>query len=351
MPSKLWSGIGADADLGLAAGPDQRDVLLVHVRHDPHRGQIGDLVETVAGHEAHALDGLLFHDDAGHRRAERERAPRLSGLGQRPHLFVGDVPVLESGQARIGEALHAGLRIVAGVLQRLDRLGGDRIFALRRHQFRAVDLEQRLALADRLAGGVDEELLHPAFELRRDGEDAPLVDLDAADGLDDLVQRTHRRRLAPHAELLHLVDADLDLAASGVGLLAVVDGDVVHPHRILLRHRRRVGQSHRIAVVQDLPLGLGRPSSAGSPRPPPPEPGPADWVRVPHQYPAADAHRHGNGRRQESRSRTHRSSPNSRSIAARRAWASACAFSRSCLDLRICRCASSSVAKSTFPVS
>src|SRR4051812_36198618 len=35
-------------------------------------------------------------------------------------------------------------------------------------------------------------------------------------------------------------------------LLALVDRDVIHPHPVLLRHRRRVGQAHGIAVVQNL---------------------------------------------------------------------------------------------------
>ena len=37
-----------------------------------------------------------------------------------------------------------------------------------------------------------------------------------------------------------------------VGVLALVDGDVVHPHRILLRGWRGIGQPHRIAVELDL---------------------------------------------------------------------------------------------------
>jgi len=35
-------------------------------------------------------------------------------------------------------------------------------------------------------------------------------------------------------------------------LVAFVDGDVIHPHRVLLRHRRDVGKTHGVAVVEDL---------------------------------------------------------------------------------------------------
>ena len=46
----------------------------------------------------------------------------------------------------------------------------------------------------------------------------------------------------------------LTLTVPGVILLVLIDGDVVHPHGVLLRHRRGVGQPHGIAVVENLPL-------------------------------------------------------------------------------------------------
>ena len=48
------------------------------------------------------------------------------------------------------------------------------------------------------------------------------------------------------------------LTVSLVVRLALVDRDVVHPHGVLLRHRRDVGKPHRVAVVDDLPLALAR---------------------------------------------------------------------------------------------
>ena len=47
-----------------------------------------------------------------------------------------------------------------------------------------------------------------------------------------------------------------DLDGVAVVLVALVDGDVVHPHRILLRHQRDVGKAHRVAVMDDLLAGL-----------------------------------------------------------------------------------------------
>ena len=50
--------VGIDRDLGFGAGFDQADVLLEDVGDDPDRRQVGDLVERLAGHEAHALQRL-----------------------------------------------------------------------------------------------------------------------------------------------------------------------------------------------------------------------------------------------------------------------------------------------------
>ena len=56
---------------------------------------------------------------------------------------------------------------------------------------------------------------------------------------------------SPHPAALHLVEAHLDGLAV-VLFLALVDRDVVHPHPVLLRDRRGVGQAHGIAVVPNL---------------------------------------------------------------------------------------------------
>ena len=86
-----------------------------------------------------------------------------------------------------------------------------RIFALGRDQFRAVDLEQRLALAHRLAGDIDVQALDIALELGRDRIDAALVRFDAAGGANHPVQRAQAGGFGPDAQLLHLLGADPDL--------------------------------------------------------------------------------------------------------------------------------------------
>ena len=131
--------------------------------------------------------------ETGERKVSVRRAS--PDLRQGLDLLFGNVPVLQAQQAGVGQLLHAVLRLAAGVLQRFDALRGDRVFALRRNQFRAVHLEQRLALADRLAGGIDVQALDLALELRRDGVQAALVGLDPAGGADHLVERRAVPRL------------------------------------------------------------------------------------------------------------------------------------------------------------
>jgi len=53
---------------------------------------------------------------------------------------------------------------------------------------------------------------------------------------------------------LHALNLGLPIPI--VVLLALVDGDVVHPHRVFLGHRRGVGETHRVAVIDNLPAGL-----------------------------------------------------------------------------------------------
>lgn len=120
----------------------------------------------------------------------------------------------------------------------------------------AVDAEQGLASLHVAAGLVGVELLDEAVCAKRYAEKRPLVrfgDTGRADGADEPARGG---RLGPHAGALDFGRADFDRAA--ILVLALVHGDVIHPHPILLRHRRGVGQTHRIAVVQHLlgPAGI-----------------------------------------------------------------------------------------------
>ncbi len=244
--------VGIDAHLRHGTRTHLSDVLFEHVGDNPHRRQVGHLVEGVARHEAHALQCFLFGDDAGNRGTEGQRAFGRTGLGQSTDLLLGDVPVPETQQTRFGKLLHAALCLAAGVLQGIDTLGGNGVLALGGDQFRAVDLEQRLALGDRLAGDVHVQAFHVTFELRGNGKAAPLVDLNPTGRAHLLVEDAQFRRLGAHAELLHFLGADPD-GVRCCGLVVsfpFVDRDVVHPHRVLLGCRRGVRQAHRVAVVQ-----------------------------------------------------------------------------------------------------
>ena len=155
--------------------------LLEDIGQHPDRRRVGDLEQCFAGHEAHALHRLFLGDDAGDRRAEGQRAFGVAVLRQRLDLLFGDVPVLQPLQAGLGKLAHRALCFVACLAQLADALRGEGVFALRRHQLGAVDLGQRLAARDGLAGRVHVQLLDPAFELRGDRALTALVDLDRAD--------------------------------------------------------------------------------------------------------------------------------------------------------------------------
>jgi hypothetical protein len=118
----------------------------------------------------------------------------------------------------------------------ISALHGNGVFALRRHQLGAVNLEQWLAFANRLSGHVDKQALDITFELGRYGDHAALVGLDAARGAHQSVERSELGRLGAHTELLHLVGADLHLLGGHgffVGATGI-DRDVVHAHGVLL---------------------------------------------------------------------------------------------------------------------
>ena len=128
--------------------------------------------------------------------------------------------------------------------------GGEKI-DLRPLNIRAVDAEQRLSGMDVLAGPADEQILDEPVRSHGDDGQAGFVVHDRADGADRTHDHARVDRFGAHAAALDLVEADLDGLAV-VLLLAFVDRDVVHPHPVLLRDRRGVGQAHGIAVVQNL---------------------------------------------------------------------------------------------------
>ena len=256
-PGKVRSGIGADSQRSLRADAHEGQVLFEHVADHPHPRQVGDPEQRLARHEAHAGDGRILDDDPGRGRDERQGAARFAGLAQALQLLLADVPVAQPLQRGGGELLDARLRIGSRAAHALRRAVGDQVFALGGHELRAVHLGERLAARHRLAGRVDVQLLDPAFELRRHRVLAALVDLDRADRTHRARQRPPAHRLDAHAQRLDAIGADLH-GAGRITVLALVHRDVVHPHLVLLGDRRRVGQSHRVAVVQQLALAALR---------------------------------------------------------------------------------------------
>ena len=119
-------------------------------------------------------------------------------------------------------------------------------------QFGAVHGHQGLAAFHSLAGAVDQQALDPAFKAGRHREQTALVGSDQADGAHRTAENTPPRRFGSHPHLLHFLRTDADLIAAG--LFTLVDGDIVHPHRIFLGGRRSVWQPHRVAVIENLAL-------------------------------------------------------------------------------------------------
>jgi hypothetical protein len=344
--------VGVDLDPGRRTGFYHPDVLLEDVGDHPDRRQIGHLIERFTRHETHALHGLLLGHDAGNRRAEAERAPGVSGTGQGLELLVGDVPVFQAREARRSQLLHAAAGFAAGRVQRFRRMRGEHVFALGRDQFRAVDFKQHLALADHLTGHIDLQALDVALELGGDRILAAFVGLDATDRTNDPVERAQADGLGSDAELLNLFGADPELLRCARPLVGFVriDRNVVHSHGVFLRCRRGVGQAHGVAVIENPALFRRRPAGSGGSL--------VSCFRMAGGIPLAGPIARGGcqrGDRQSSgcnaRALLHRSSPRRRSISARRACPSACALIWSCLACRICRCASSSIAKSSLPFS
>ena len=94
--------IGVDAHPGVRTGFEESDILLEDVGDDPHRRQIGDLIQGFARHETHALQGLLFGNDTGDRRAEGQCTFCLARARQCLDLRFGDIPVFQARQTRFG---------------------------------------------------------------------------------------------------------------------------------------------------------------------------------------------------------------------------------------------------------
>jgi hypothetical protein len=169
--------------------PDERHVLLVDLRLEPNEGQIGEPVKVHSRLEHHPFHSrLLDHDPVG-RRKHRDRPRGLRGRLQ----FLQ----LRGRHAKQAQALERRLRkrCVSAPRQRGE-------FQLRVIDIRGIGLEKRLAFFDRLSGGIDEELLDPAFELSGDIGERGFVEVHDADRPDRPHERPPGHLPDPHAHRL-----------------------------------------------------------------------------------------------------------------------------------------------------
>ncbi len=133
----------------------------------------------------------------------------------------------------------------------------DAVVDLRVDHGRAVDAKQRLAFFHVRAGLLHVELLDEGVGAQRHRVQRALVGLGDAGRTHGPHEAAHLGALGAHARALHAVEADLDRARHVLRLVGV-DGDVVHAHGVLLRHRGGVGEPHGVAVVERLALFRGR---------------------------------------------------------------------------------------------
>ena len=219
-------------------------VELVDLGRDPDVPQVADPVEILAGHHARALHHVLVQHEARAGRADGKGPADLSGFGDRCDLFRCDVPQVELAPGRAGQLA-------------LGPLGSKRqqVFLLRRDEIGGVDLEQRLALLDRVARLVDVDPLHPAGEAEVHDRDLVFAHLDLTDAAHVPKHGLPASRLDPHSHVLHHGGIDRDCARSRrARRLVLVDRNQIHPHRGLSGLVRDVGRVHRRHPVLDLPL-------------------------------------------------------------------------------------------------
>ena len=107
-----------------------------------------------------------------------------------------------------------------------------------------------------LSGLVDEQFLDEAVRPECNDSQKRLVVLDPPNRPDGTMDLPSHHFLGSHTASLDLVETDFD--GAHIVLLVRIDGDVVHPHGILLGDRRCVRRTHRIAVVENFAVRRGR---------------------------------------------------------------------------------------------
>ena len=243
-------GKGSERHGGGHTELDFGDIGFGHLGDHPDARMIGNAEKLVPGCDTLALDHLLFDDVAGRGRSPVDGSRVGHG---RAHLIDAAIRHIEIAQFLHG-ARKAPLRL--GLGRCALRPHGHHEVGLRELNLRAVEAEQRLALFDVLSGFIDEQLLDVAFRAHGHDRKERLVVLDGTDSAYGSGDGQGRDLFGPHPGALDLVEADLDRVR--IVVLVRIDRDVVHAHGVLLRHRRGVGESHGIAVIENRSLALGR---------------------------------------------------------------------------------------------
>ena len=225
LPGELAPGKAAGPHRRRLADGDRAEIAFRDVDQRPDHRMIGDPEQHAAGLNAHALDRAALQHNAVARRRPFDRGRNVPALFDGRDRRIGHVEVHQSLPR------SAAVRDVAA--GRLRRDGGD-VLGGRRRYGRAVDLHQGLALDDVRTGRDVGDFQDKAFRPHRDHGYPPLVELYRAGRADHRADHPLGRRLGLHAGALDLSGRQFHRAV--VGIVALVDGDVIHPHGILLRH-------------------------------------------------------------------------------------------------------------------
>src|SRR5437773_2110162 len=129
------------------------------------------------------------------------RSPALPALFERAHLLRREVPETEPLAAGARERSRGHPRLGERALPEPPfRLAREEVLALRGQELRAVEGEERIALADGLPGVVRVKLLDEAAHLERHLSEPALVEVEPADGADHLPARAARARAPGDAD-------------------------------------------------------------------------------------------------------------------------------------------------------
>ena len=206
---------------------------------------VGNSEQHLASRSLHSLHRVPLLHEAIPRRHPGDGHRHLSRAFDLGQHFRRDIEVLQATPRALEDQ---GPSAAA----RATRLVDDaQILRARSGDLGRINPNQRLALAHMVARGDVLDLIDERVGPKRDNGNAAFIKLDRTWSPDWAADHPSPHRFRAHAGALQLAGRDRD----GVALLgrALVDGDVVHPHRVLLRRGRGVGQAHRVAVIEHPP--------------------------------------------------------------------------------------------------